>query len=254
MSDIQLPNGFAWADDIQLGSPEVYRLSQLSWPRFLLEESDHANPLLKFHISARDFKERFRVYGIRNSNRQLVAFIQAVLVEIDLDEVELPKMGWRFSIADAAKPSKKNAVSLVEVSIGPQFRGHGLAKALIEHAKRIAKLERFSHLIAPVRPTLKSDYPYESIETYCERKTSNGTVYDPWLRIHLDAGGVITNICQDSVLVTASLEKWRAWTGLPFLRHGPNVVPGALNPVAVDLKANVGIYSEPNIWVKYLLN
>ena len=249
-----LPKEFSWAETIELGSPEVYRLSRISWPRFLLGESDIPDPILKFQISAQDFKEKFRVFGIRHApSGLLVAFIQAVHVDVDPSAQKFPDLGWRFSIQDAARSSQKNAMSLVEASIDPDYRGHGLSKHLIERVKREAREKKFSLLLAPVRTTLKTRHPEESIEAYCARKDSQGRIYDPWLRTHLEAGGVITNICHDSVCVKATLQKWREWTGLSLDQNGPHFVTGALMPVLIDAEAGLGVYTEPNGWVKYTL-
>ena len=250
----KLPEGFSWAENVALGTPEVYRLSQISWPRFLLEESDIPDPILKFQISLEDLKEKFKVFGIRhNSSSLLVAFIQAVHVEIDPEAKVLPDLGWRFSIQNASQSSRKNALSLVEASIDPAFRGHGLSKILIERVKYEARLRKFSQLIAPVRPTLKARFPTESAELYCRRKDSDSRIFDPWLRVHVEAGAVITNICHNSVCVKATLDKWHEWTGLRFSSSGPMLVDGGLMPVTVDTGANIGIYTEPNVWVKYSL-
>lgn len=248
----ELPDGFSWAKNIELGTPEVYRLSQMSWPRFLLEESDIPDPLLKFQISAHEFKERFHIFGIREeASGLLVAFIQAVQVEINPDVNELPDLGWRFSIQNASQRSQKNALSLVEASIDPKFRGHGLSRRLIERVKSEAQLRNFRQLIAPVRPTMKAKFPTESIEYYCSRKDPNSRVFDPWLRVHVEAGGVIANICPNSVCVTATLGKWQEWTGIPMSSEGPILVEGALMPILVDREREEGIYTEPNVWVKY---
>lgn len=254
MSSVQLPSGFDWAESIELGSPEVYRLSALAWPRFLLEESDFPDPLLKFQISRDDFKKRFRAYGIRESSSGLlVAFIQAVHVAVDPDRSELPDLGWRFSIQNAAQSSTKNCMSLVEASIDSKFRGHGLSKCLIERCKEEARKEGFQFLIAPVRPTLKEQFPNESIESYCKQTAPDGRIFDPWLRTHVEAGATLMNVCHNSVCVQASLTKWRDWTGLPFLHTGPQPIPHGLMPVMVNPSMNVGIYSEPNVWVRYLV-
>jgi GNAT superfamily N-acetyltransferase len=254
LNDPALPQGFAWDSQIQLGRPEVYNLSKAAWPRFLLEESDIPDPILKFQITARDFAERFRAYGIREiATGRLVAFIQAVHVAIDPAQAELSDLGWRFSIQDAAKASPKNCSSLVEASVDGNFRGLGLAKKLLEKAKGEARSSGFRVMIAPVRPSGKKRFPEESMEAYCARKTDDGRVYDPWLRAHLEAGAQLRNVCHESVCVKASLARWREWTGLPFDKNGAVLLPEGLVPLEVHLEEGLGIYREPNVWVSYEL-
>jgi hypothetical protein len=53
--------------------------------------------------------------------------------------------------------------------------------------------------------------------------------------------------------VAASLEEWRAWTGLPFDSEGEVEVPGALAPVRCDLAHGYGVYVEPNVWMRHTL-
>ncbi len=241
---MDLPTGFSWAENVELGSPEVYRLSKLSWPRFLLEESDLPDPILKFQLSVDEFRERFKVFGIRqHSTGLLVAFIQAVLVEIDPSARTLPEMGWRFSIQNASQNTAKNAVSLIEASIDPDFRGQGLSTLLIERVKKFTREKGYSQLIAPVRPVGKARFAQESMEDYLARER------DPWLRVHLESGAEIVNVCHDSVRVRATLAKWREWTGLPFSEGDSVIVDGALMPI--QSSGDIGVYQEPNVWVRY---
>ena len=254
MTNLSLPNGFTWDSSIQLGSPEVYRLAQQAWPRFLLEESDFPDPILNFKISAVEFAKRFNAYGIRETSSQLlIAFIQAVHLEVDLTQGELPDLGWRFSIQNAAQTSVKNCVSLVEASVDLKFRGHGLLKLLLQKAMHEAIAQGFRTMIAPVRPGAKAQFPRETMEAYCTRQTPDQRIYDPWLRAHIESGGVMTNICHNSALVRASLAKWRDWTCFSLEQSGREVISGALAPLEVNLEENLGTYREPNVWLKYTL-
>jgi hypothetical protein len=251
---MELPAGFSWAQNIELGSPEVYRLSQEAWPGFLLGESDIPDPALKFQLPLRDFRERFRVFGIRETaTGTLIAFMQAVQVKVDLSARDLPDDGYRFSIHDAAIRSSKNCLSLVEASVDMRFRGLGLSRHLIARAKREARAMGFETMIAPVRPTLKSQNPGVTFADHCRRKRSDGRLFDPWLRTHVESGAAIQNICNNSVRVQATLAKWREWTGLDLATPGPQDLPGALAPMMVDPDAGIGTYAEANIWVRYEL-
>ncbi len=288
--NFDLPDGFTWDSQLQLGSPEVYRLSEEAWPRFLLDESDIPDPILKFQISTVDFEKRFRAYGIRESSTgKLIAFIQAVLVAIDRSVQELPALGWRFSIQNASVNSLKNCVSLTEACVDRKYRGRGFAKALIQGAKIEARALGFDMVIAPVRPTGKTAYPLESMEMYCRRQLPDGRIFDPWLRTHHEAGAQIMNICEDSVLVRANLTKWREWTKLQLNENGLCVIEGGLVPLDVRLPVRlpnrltgefpgefpgqfpgqfpgelpdqnssqfaepIAVYREPNVWMKYTL-
>ena len=42
---------------------------------------------------------------------------------------------------------------------------------------------------------------------------------------------------------------WEGWTGMTFPETGQYVVPGALQPVAIDRERNVGRDEDPGIWM-----
>jgi hypothetical protein len=39
--------------------------------------------------------------------------------------------------------------------------------------------------------------------------------------------------------------------GMSFPESGPYVVPGALQPVQMDLERNEGRYEDPNVWMRH---
>jgi hypothetical protein len=53
--------------------------------------------------------------------------------------------------------------------------------------------------------------------------------------------------------IGATLEEWRAWTGLEFPVSGPYIVDGALAPVGVDVAADRAEYLDANVWVIHRL-
>jgi len=81
----------------------------------------------------------------------------------------------------------------------------------------------------------------------------DGLPVDPWLRVHVRAGGEIVAVAPCSMTITGTLDQWRAWTGLPFDETGPVVVPYALTPVLCDVAHDHAAYIEPNVWVRHRL-
>ncbi|MEV6286250.1 hypothetical protein [Kribbella sp. NPDC051770] len=53
------------------------------------------------------------------------------------------------------------------------------------------------------------------------------------------------------MVIAGTLGEWRAWTGLPFDRTGPVLVPKALAPVMCDAEHDHAVYVEPNVWVRH---
>jgi hypothetical protein len=108
----------------------------------------------------------------------------------------------------------------------------------------------FAELVAPVRPSGKAD-PHEPMTTYSARTRDDGLPADPWLRVHVRAGGRIDKVAPRSMVVPGTLDEWREWTGLPFDRTGAVAVPQALAPVHCDIEHGVATYVEPNVWVRH---
>ena len=111
----------------------------------------------------------------------------------------------------------------------------------------------FDFLLVPLRPTHKQEFPTEPMETFARRAGPDGKLFDPWLRTHVEAGAEILNACPDSVVVTATLARWRAWTGLTLDATGEVVLPGGLAPLRVDVENGTAMYREPNLWLRYRL-
>ena len=49
--------------------------------------------------------------------------------------------------------------------------------------------------------------------------------------------------------IPGTITEWRQWTGLEFPGSGAYVIPGALNPVEIDIERDLGEYTEPNVWL-----
>ncbi len=105
----------------------------------------------------------------------------------------------------------------------------------------------FDHLIAPVRPSMKSRYPLIPMADYCRWHNTHGEPFDPWLRVHVRAGGQVVHPCLRAMAVSGTRQQWSAWTGMDFPGDGSYVVPHALVPVTV--RGAEGCYVEPGIWV-----
>ena len=119
-------------------------------------------------------------------------------------------------------------------------------EALRDNAGRLG----FAELLAPVRPNGKTDV-HESMADYAFRTREDGLPVDPWLRVHVRAGGRVDRVAPRSMVIPGTVEEWREWTGLAFDRTGAVEVPGALAPVLCDAEHGVAVYVEPNVWVRH---
>jgi hypothetical protein len=144
-------------------------------------------------------------------------------------------------------------VSALFATVAPGLRGSGLSTVLLAAGRRNAARLGHATLVAPVRPTRKHEHPDVAMAEYAGWRRPDGLPSDPWLRVHARAGGKVVGVAPHSMTITAPLDRWREWTGLPFDVPGPVRVPGALVPVHCDTDRDLAVYVEPNIWVTHAL-
>ncbi|MGW2018233.1 N-acetyltransferase [Streptomyces sp. NPDC001927] len=169
---------------------------------------------------------------------------------------ELPATGWdqvlMWAFSDLRHGRVPDTVSAIEVTVDTSALGQGLSARMLGAMRENARRLGFSELVAPVRPNGKHLEAASSIHEYAFRnRESDGLPEDPWLRVHVRAGGTVEAVCPASMTVAASVEQWRAWTGLPFDTDGPVEVAGALVPVHCEVSRGYAVYVEPNIWVRH---
>ena len=170
---------------------------------------------------------------------------------------ELPADGWDGVIWRSARDRQAgrepNLVSALEITIRADLQGTGLSGRMLAAMRdNVARLG-FEHLVAPVRPNRKHLVPDTPIGEYAALVREDGLPRDPWLRVHVRAGGRIVGTCKRAMVIPGTLEEWRSWTGLPFDTSGPVVVPGALVPVQCSVEHDYAVYVEPAVWVHHQL-
>lgn len=236
------------------------------WPRFMMED-----PVAD------------RYYARVDSD-----FADTCLVALDGDEVvaraffvpftwagdSLPDRGWdaivERGVADHDAGRVPTAASALEIGVVPGHRRRGLSRLMLAAMREAVAGRGLADLVAPVRPSLKHRFPNEPMEEYLRRRTDDGLPFDPWLRVHVQAGATIVGVAHASMRIEGSLAQWRSWTdqdgegaaspdrpsawdAAATGRASEVVVPGALAPVVVDAAAGTGTYVEPNVWVHHRL-
>ncbi|WP_119292840.1 N-acetyltransferase [Streptomyces sp. YIM 130001] len=169
---------------------------------------------------------------------------------------ELPDGGWDqvlvWAFADRRHGVDPDTVSAIEITVSAGRQGSGISAVMLAAMRENARARGFSEVVAPVRPSAKHREPHASIYEYARRiRPEDGLPHDPWLRVHVRAGGVIEKVAPTSMCVPGSVAQWRDWTGLPFDRPGEVEVPGALVPVHCDPERGHAVYVEPNVWVRH---
>lgn len=172
---------------------------------------------------------------------------------------ELPPGGYDAVLltaaADAVAGRRGDRVAALFAVVRPELRGTGLSLRLMTVACDNSARLGYAELVVPARPTRKHEHPHMSMHEYAAwTRPDDGLPADPWLRVHVRAGGEIVGVAPSSMTITGTLDEWRAWTGLPFTDSGPVDVPGGFVPVQCDAVAGVASYVEPNVWVRHRLS
>lgn len=129
--------------------------------------------------------------------------------------------------------------------------GQGLAGQVLAALRDSAAENGLPRVIAPVRPTLKQQYPLTPVETYMTWTRPDGTALDPWVRTHLRLGATILAAAPDSQTMTGTVAEWEEWSGIPLPSSGDYVIRHGLSVLRVDREADLGTYTEPNIWIRH---
>ncbi|MFB7527999.1 N-acetyltransferase [Streptomyces sp. NPDC056178] len=223
-----------------------------SWPGFVLEDLvGWAN----YPRIAVDFPEYVLV--ATDEDGAVVARAYSVPFALRAPGREgLPEGGWDqvllWAFSDLRHGRTPDTVSAIEIAVADGRQGEGISARMVTAMRENAGRLGFADLVAPVRPSAKHLDASAPMEEYARRtRAEDGLPYDPWLRVHVRAGGVIEAVAPVSMTVSGSLARWRSWTGLPFDEDGPVEVPGALVPVQCSVAHGYAVYVEPNVWVRH---
>jgi len=226
-----------------------------SWPEFMLKD-----PIASFYYEDPRLERYYDfvlvAYDDSAPNKILArSFSVPFCLGEDYGRKTLPDGGWdsviRWADQDFLLERKANAVSALEINILSSARGQGLSGRMLQAMRDNVKRLGFEDLYAPVRPSQKHLEPDTPIEDYAHRMREDGLPTDPWLRVHLRAGGRIIKVAPYSMVIANTLESWREWTGLPFDQSGSCIVPQALVPVNISVEQNYAVYVEPNVWIHH---
>lgn len=228
--------------------PAMDALMPRVWPEMLRQDEIGR----RYWSAMFDRFPRFQIYGLDGG--ELVAAFNAVPVDWD-GGTAWRDAGWRgaFEAACTAPPGSAQSLCALAASILPSHRGRGLSCQLLETARQRARDAGYRRMVAPVRPTGKPQYPLIPLADYVGWRRTDGTSFDPWIRVHERLGAAIIGIAPRSMLTEGSVADWEAWTNMRFPQTGDYVVPDAFQPVRIDLGEDRGLYVEPNVWLEHRL-
>jgi hypothetical protein len=144
-----------------------------------------------------------------------------------------------------------NTLCALLVSIPRHLHGRGISAAAVRAMREVARRSGLDTVIAPVRPNWKDRYPLVPIDRYARWRRPDGSLFDPWMRVHERLGATVVRPEPRSLRITGSVGEWEAWTQTAFPESGRYWFPGGLATVAIDRNRDKGSYWEPNVWMQH---
>ncbi len=209
------------------------------WPQILTEFSD------------------FQLYLLDPDTDQLAGVFNTVPFVWDGSVEDLPDSEHEVltrSLRHRREGREPTALCGIQVAVATSHQGRGLASTALTEGRRLCKEHGLSHLIAPIRPTLKSRYPTVPFERYIDWARSDGTPFDPWIRTQVLEGAARLGVCREPMRFEGSVSDWESWTGLAFPESGGYVIGGALDLLQVDLTEDRGRLAELNVWYGFRID
>lgn len=192
-----------------------------------------------------------------DEREQVIARAAGVALAWDGDPGDLPDTGWdealRQCLSDTYAGREFTTLCALEIAVLPGHQSRNLSASVLRAVTDHARRKGFRDVVSPVRPSRKHEHPELPMDQYLASLRPDGLPVDPWLRVHVRAGGEVLKVCPASMTISGSLAQWREWTGLPLDTSGPVAVPGALTPLTVSLEHDYAVYVEPNVWVRHRL-
>ncbi len=231
----------------------VRGLTKEVWPEFMLHEQV-ANE--NWHeLFDRFFEYQLALYDTVNG--RVAGMANSFPLRWDDGLENLPETGWDWAFQEAVRNHREgrtpNFHCAIQIVLRHAYQGQGLSRPMVEAVRSLTESKGLTALIIPLRPSEKSRYPLVSLDDYITWKTEEGEAFDPWLRVHLRGGARIIKVCHEAKTIRGTRADWEAWTGIKFPQSGEYIIPGALNPIKMDVDNDEGVYIEPNVWIVHEL-
>ncbi len=217
------------------------------WPAFMLED-----PIINEHWGTAVASSPDTQLLLLDAHDAIAATANTSPIAWDGTDEGLPAgMDGQFlaAVEGRAGGTPPNTLGAVQIIVDPARRGTGLADLMLAAMCGLGRSRGHRAVIACVRPTWKERYPLAPIERYATWTRSDGQPFDPWIRLHIRAGGRMARPEPRSMHIVGSVAEWEAWTGMAFPDSGDHIVPRAAAVVHIDRDADRGTYDDPNIWI-----
>jgi len=220
------------------------------WPEFIFHDAG-VTPYRERRI---EYFPDWEFYLVSTDDRRLIAGCWGVPIAWDGSVEDLPG-GFTDSLARSVESYEAGVVPdtfvLMAAAVRNDEQGKGHASRVITAVKEQALARGLTRMIAPVRPTSKSQYPLIDIAEFMTWTRDDGLPLDPWLRTHVRLGATLLAPAPASQTMTGTVADWEKWTGMALPATGTYVIPDGLTTLAIDRSTDAGLYQEPNIWLRH---
>ena len=220
------------------------------WPEFMLHD-----PIAQLLFDCYELLPEYQFIMVDTKTNEAVSLGNSIPLSFEGAPEELPDKGWDWAISkgieDVKQGHKPHIQCALQIVVFGDNRGRGISSRAVRAMKEIGRNHGLDGMVAPVRPSRKSDHPDVSIDEYITWKRDDGFPFDPWLRVHAKLGARIVKPCPLAMTIKGTVAEWAEWTGLEFPESGDYVIPGALLRVKIDLEHDTGTYLEPNVWMHH---
>ena len=223
-----------------------------SFPEFMLHDSiwnEHWPLVLAVFAD-------LQLYLLDEDTGELAGVFNSVPVAWDGTVEDLPASEHEVlsrSLRHRREGREATALCGIQVAVADSHAGRGVATGALEAGRGLCRQHGLSHLIAPIRPTLKHRYPTIPFEEYIDWKRPDGSAFDPWIRVQVAGGAQRLGVCREPMRFDGSVSDWEKWTGLALPGSGRYVIEGALDLLWVDADADRGRLDEFNVWYGYTI-
>jgi len=228
------------------------RVTAKAWPEFMLHD-----PVAELFPELYERLPQFQFALLEPDDDNVIVLGNCIPLAYDGTPDELPDTGWDWAlekgIEDCRRGKKPTVLCALQIAVDNDYRGKGLSGRAVTMMKALGSAENLPAMFAPVRPSMKADFPHEPMEDYIRRQNDEGLPFDSWMRVHARSGAAVVKVCPQAMRITGTVAQWQEWTGMDFPKSGPYVIPGALVPVDFDIENDRGIYIEPNVWMHHPL-
>lgn len=228
---------------------EARTVLRVKWPEFI-----HHDAVSEAYLGR--VEEYFSTYDVLLlDDGRVVAGGWGVPLRWDGSIADLPD-GFDGALVRAVQDHEASVapttLSFMAAVVGDRVTKRGLAREVLTTLRDRATAAGLSHVIAPLRPTLKPRYPLTPMATFATWTRADGLSIDPWIRTHQRMGAKVLGPAPRSMVITGTVAEWESWTSMLFPETGRYVVPDTLGLVDIDRERDMGTYVEENLWIQHL--